>query len=191
MTGGHKALARRRRQLAALVALPAAAAACALVLLQLWHWRSPDHPLFARPFAYSLAEAIERDDVVTAYEFIRAGQDPGELIAVRHPVLTGSRTVLMPPLVWAVAVQSRQAVLMLLAYSERSDRTTGQRAVCLAEALGHAEIAQLLRTHGADAASPCPAPAEAERGLLLSCVAAQSSGAGTGHEPVDRPCPRA
>jgi hypothetical protein len=133
--------------------------ALGLVVAEGWRFRRPRSQLFVTPVAYSLADAIERDDVHRAYEFVRAGQNPTELIAVRHSVLTGGRFVLVSPLLWAVAVNSRQTVLMLLGFGARMDRATDRRAACLAEALGHEETARLLRLYG-DTPSPKPCPEE-------------------------------
>ena len=79
------------------------------------------------PFAYSLAEAIERDDVRRAYEFIRAGQDPNDLIAVRHPVLTAGQGVLVSPLLWSVASNRADSMRMLLGQGARMERAGQSR----------------------------------------------------------------
>ena len=154
---GLHQMARRRRLLALLVAAPAITSLLGPVALEGWRLRRPDSQLFVTPIAYSLADAIERDDVQRAYEFVREGQDPNELIAVRHPVLTGGRQVLVPPLLWAVAVNSRQAVLMLLGFGARMDRAMDRRVACLADALGHDETARLIRLYGGTTPpGPCP-----------------------------------
>lgn len=148
-------LAPRRRRLALLMAVPTVMTALGLSAIEGWRLLRPKSPLVASPFVYSLAEAIESADVQRAYEFIRAGQDPNELIGVRHPVLTGGRWVLVSPLLWAVATQKELAVLMLLGFGARMDRAADSRAACLAEALGNEEIAHLLRVYGA---APSPEP---------------------------------
>jgi len=78
----------RRRRLAALVAAPAVIVALGLVGLEVWRSVWPRASLFAPPFASSLAEAIATGNLQHAYEYVRAGQDPNQRIAVRHPVLT-------------------------------------------------------------------------------------------------------
>ena len=121
----------------------------------------PESQPAVTPFAYSLADAIERDDVQRAYTFIRGGQDPNDLIAVRHPVLTEGREVLASPLLWAVATNSRQSVLMLFGFGARMDRPADRRAPCLAEALGHSEMAELVRRYGGTTSTdPCPPASE-------------------------------
>lgn len=167
MTGRPRQLARRRRVLALLIAAPTMLTALGLSAMEGWRFHQPSSQLFVTPFVYSLADAIERDDVQRAYEFIRAGQDPNDLIAARHPVLTGGRSVLVSPLLWAVAMNSRESALMLLGFGARMDRVPDSRAACLAEALGNTEIARLLRLYG-DAPSPdaCPERQTSEAPLL-------------------------
>jgi len=150
-------LDRRMRLLVLLMGTPALLTAFSLGALEAWRVRKPESPLFATPFVYSLADAIERDDVRRAHEFIRAGHGPSDAIAVRHPVLTGGRTLLVSPLVWAAAMNSKQSALMLLGFGARIDRATDSQAACLAEALGHAEMAGLLRDYGMKPPHPCPA----------------------------------
>ena len=114
----------------------------------------PPTDAVATPFVYSLADAIGQDDVQRAYAFIREGQDPNEPIAVSHPVLTQGRQVLVPPLTWAIAMNSRRSVLMLLGHGAQADGTMA----CVADALGHNEIAELLRQYGnTRSTTPCPA----------------------------------
>lgn len=140
--------ARRRRVLASLLGAPAILTIAGVIGLEGWRIARPQSDLFTTPFVYSLAEAIERDDVQRAYEFVRAGQDPDAPITVRHPVLTGGRPVAVPPLLWAVAVNSRESVLMLLGFGAQLDGPVAHRAVCLADALGHADMATVLTIHG-------------------------------------------
>ena len=149
-------LARRMRLLAVLIGAPAILAATTLTVLEGWRLSRPQSELFVTPFAYSLAEAIERDDVRRAYAFIRAGQDPNEPIAVRHRSLTADRVVQVSPLVWAVAVNSRSSVLLLLGFGARMDRAPEDRAACLAKALGNSGMAELLRRYGDAGAITCP-----------------------------------
>ena len=109
------------------------------------------------PFAYSLAEAIANDDTPQAYDFIRDGQDPNGFIAARDPVLTGGRDLLISPLVWAVATQREQSVLMLLGFGARAERPMDRKAACLAERLGNARLASVLRTYSdQESMAACP-----------------------------------
>ena len=138
------------------MAVPAVVAAVALLALEGWRLASPESSLFVAPRA-SFADAIGRGDVSQAYDRLRAGQSPDDLIAVRHPVLTGGRGVLVSPLVWAVANGQRESALMLIAFGVRMNRAADRHAACLADALGHAELGRLLRVHGAPSTpDPCP-----------------------------------
>ena len=143
---------RRRLLIAAMLAAPALATALELCAVETTRLRDERSPLFAAPFAYSLADAIERNDVDGAFGFIRAGQDPNEPIAVRHPALTGGRSVLVTPLAWAVAMQQRDAVMMLVGYGAQPARVSG--LACLAETLGNHEMVRLLERYGAAAEGP-------------------------------------
>jgi len=117
----RRAVILRRRRLAALIGAPAVAVALGLAGVEVWRAIRPRSSLFARPFAYSLAEAIETGNVQHAYQYIRAGQDPNQPIAVRHPVLTKNQWVLVSPLEWAAATDQRDVVRMLLGYGARPD----------------------------------------------------------------------
>lgn len=139
------------------MAAPAFAAAMGLVALEAWRAQAPESPLFSTPFAYSLAEAIEGDDVARAYAFIRAGQDPNAPIAVRAS-LTGDRQVPLAPLLWAVTTDAKQSVRMLLGYGARFDAQTQRAAMCIATSMRREQMIDLLRHFGAgDPAPPCPA----------------------------------
>jgi hypothetical protein len=172
-SGGPQQTERRRRLLVALVAAPAVMTALGLCAMEGWRFR-PATSRSSLVSSATLADAIERDDVQRAYAFLRAGQNPNELIAAVHPVLTGGRFVLVSPLVWAVAMNSRQNVLMLLGFGARLDRATDSRAACLADELGHEEIARLLRVYG-DPRPPTPCPArKVGEPSLLSLLAGSS-----------------
>jgi len=146
---------RRTRLLALLVGVPALMTALGVCTIETWRWVRPSSPLFAPPAAASMADAIASHDVRGAYEFIRAGQDPNDLIAVRDQVLTGGRRVEMLPLLWAIATQSDEAVAMLVGFGARLDAVTKRQAVCLAEQLGRADIVRLLQLAHPDAHEPC------------------------------------
>jgi len=161
---------RRRQIFAAAMAAPAIVVALGVIVIEVTRWQRPSSPLFASPVVYSLADAIADDDVQAAYGFIRAGQNPNELIAVRHPSLTAGRSVLTSPLLWAVATQKKNAVLMLLGYGSRMERPADKRAACLADVLHDEEIASLLRTYaGALAREQCR-PSDTATAPLLSFV---------------------
>jgi len=150
---------RRRSVIAWLMAAPAVLMALTMCTVEGWRVLEPDSRLFATPFVYSLADAIEQNDVQRAYEFVRDGHDPGQPIAVQHPVLTGGKPALVPPLVWAAATGSRDTLRMLLGFSARVDQRIADSALCAAQASGNNEIAGLLIRYGsATPAATCPPP---------------------------------
>jgi hypothetical protein len=108
-------------------------------------------------FLYSPADAIARGDLDATYEFIRKGWDPDQLIAAGDDTLTRGRTVLVSPLVWAVAQRQRDIVGELLAFGAHVDRSANRTAPCVADAIGDADLADLLRKYsGAIAPDECP-----------------------------------
>ena len=135
---------------------PAVLVAMAIAGVELWRAEHPGSPLFATPVAYSLAEAIQRDDVRRAYEFIRGGQNPNDVIPASDAILTGGRTVLVSPLEWAVANGSRKSALMLIGFGATVDQGADRGALCLADALGSAAMASLLRTYVRGTEKRCP-----------------------------------
>ena len=150
-----RAVTRRHHWLAALIAAPALIVALGITGLEAWRAIQPRSSLFALPFAYSLTDALATGNVQHAYQYIRAGQDPNALIAVRHPDLTHSRWVLTSPLLWAVAVGNVDAVKLLLGYGARFDRVADRQAICLAETLGHRDILRVLSRHGEPSDRSC------------------------------------
>lgn len=171
MTPQHDrpSLDRRASLLALMLGLPAIITACGVTAIETWRSVRPSSPLFAASAAASFADAIAGDDVYGAYEFIRAGQNPNDAIAVRHPVLTGGRQVEVLPLLWAVATQSEGAVAMLMGFGARLDPATTRSAVCLADQLDRADIVQLLQLSERDASpEPCPIRRRDDMALLLT-----------------------
>lgn len=134
----------RVRILAVVMALPTLGAALMVLSVEAWRLRAPESPLFVTPFAYSLADAVARDDVQRAFTFIRAGQDPNVPIMVRDLAITGDRTVQLSPLLWAVATDARQSFHMLLGYGARWDLATERAAVCIARAWEHEQMIEVL-----------------------------------------------
>ncbi|NOT26966.1 MAG: hypothetical protein HOP16_12775 [Acidobacteria bacterium] len=161
---GHPPLAARRRRdvLLLLVGAPAFITALGIASLELWRLSSPDSRAFSSPAAASLAEAIARDDVNRAYDFIRGGEDPNAPLLVEHPALTGGRKVRVAPLIWAVATDADRSLQMLLGFGARVDAKTIRQARCLAEQLGHTRLVRSLEKHGENLANdePCPRPGE-------------------------------
>jgi hypothetical protein len=109
-------------------------------------------------FTYSPADAIARGDLDATDEFIRKGWDPDQLIAAGDDTLTRGRRVLVSPLVWAVAKHQRDIAGELLAFGAHVDRSGNRIAPCVADAIGDADLADLLRKYpGAIAPKECPA----------------------------------
>jgi hypothetical protein len=150
---------RRGSLIAWLMAAPAVLMALTMCAIEGWRVLQPESRLFATPFVYSLADAIEQNDVQRAYEFVRDGHDPEQLIAVQHALLAGGRPALVAPLEWAAATGSRETLLMLLGFSARVDQRIADRALCAAHASGNGQIAELLIRYGSAApTATCPPP---------------------------------
>lgn len=132
----------------ALMALPVLVTTLAVGATDVWRWRRPA-AAFGGRVAYSFADAVEHGDgLMDVYAFIRDGQDPNAPIPVRHPSLTGDRQVLVSPLLWAVAMQRNDVALMLLGLGSRPEKTADRMSACVADALGNADLAALLRHYG-------------------------------------------
>jgi hypothetical protein len=158
MTVDHPESNRRQHVIAASMIVAMAILAASVAVVEIERWRNPRSRLFADRTFYSLAEAIQADDVEGAYAFLRAGANPNDVIEVRDPVLTRGRSVLASPLVWAVSTQRRGAVMMLLAHGARVESDADKAASCLADELGNADLAALLRKYGNTLPSDrCPA----------------------------------
>lgn len=154
--------ARTHRLLAALLVVPAIVGALAIVTVEAWRQYRPRSFYFNPPFVYSLADAIAGDDPKAAYEFIRAGADPNAPIAVRDLLLTGDRTLVVSPVVWAVAAESDSSLLMLLGFGARAHPHNSRSVACLAEAMGNRRMADFVRTYGHVPQPPCPESQQVE-----------------------------
>jgi hypothetical protein len=148
---------RRPLVLAGMLATGPILAAAAVVALEVLRAFQPQSPLFAPPRRETLAEAIQADDPLAAFAFVRSGQDPDALVAVRDVRWTADQWVLVSPLMWAVASDSPNSVLMLLTAGARLPHEQDRRAACFAEALGHESSARVLRAHAPrQLPQPCP-----------------------------------
>jgi hypothetical protein len=167
MTVDHVERNRRQQLIATGMMVAMAILALAVVVVEIERWRNPASRLFAEPTFYSLADAIQADDVNGAYAFLRAGANPNDPIAVRDPALTRGRSVLASPLLWAVATEHRNSVLMLLGHGARIESDADKAASCLADELGNADLAALLRQYGNTLPRDrCPAPRDRTAPLL-------------------------
>jgi hypothetical protein len=153
--------------IAVMLALPAVLSAVGVSAVEGLRALRPSSSLFAKPSYYSLADAIRAGDLLRAHEFIRAGQDPNGLVEVRDADLTKGRTILVSPLLWAVANGKTNVVLMLFGYGARIDRHSDKMAACLADAFGNAEMSSVLRRYAsALPREQCPAAPPSEPSLL-------------------------
>jgi len=160
-------LERRQQVVAVGIIAAMATLALAVVLIEVERWRQPLSRLFAYPSYSSLADAIAADDVEATYALLRAGASANDAIVVRDPALTRGRSVPVSPLVWAVATQHRSPVLMLLAHGARIESDADKAASCLADEVGNAELAALLRKYGNTLPrEKCPAPRDPAAPLL-------------------------
>jgi hypothetical protein len=166
----------RLARMAAVVAVPALAAAIALPVVEVYRLVQPDAPLFGGPVPSSLTEAITRGHPVErAYAFIHAGQDPNVPVAVNAPDYTDGQTVMVSPLVLAVAAGQGNTALMLLNFGARLDLPQNRLAPCLAQAIGNQEVIGILTRYGGPAPPvPCPAPRADAPTMLLAWIDTQA-----------------
>ncbi len=155
MTTGFRRLGRDRL-VALVLAGPTLASAIGLIGVEAYRRRNPASPLFITPASASLAATIQRQDALATYELLRGGRDPRQPIAVSHPTLTGGRTVLVPPLVWAAAVSNQQVAALLLTFGPPIDAATRRRAACVAARFDNDEIVDTIALFGA-ITPPCHA----------------------------------
>lgn len=137
-----RALARRWPE--AVVAAPALSIAVMLMGLDSGYGVTPD-ATHRQHRAASLASAIAGgESVETVYGFVRAGDDPDQLVHVAIDGLTGGGDVEVSPLVLAVATRDQNVVQMLLGFGVRPDRPQNRLAWCLALALQEPAIAAAI-----------------------------------------------
>lgn len=149
---------------ALLMGLPAIAVALGICVIEVKRPAAPTS---------TFAEAIAAGDDRTVYELVRAGRDPAASVAVSDPALTGGRTLVVPPLLWAVATQQNQIVPLLISLGAGLDDASRHRAACMATKLGNEEVALVLT---ADAASPCPVVPDTDPILIWLVGPAGSAG---------------
>jgi hypothetical protein len=153
----RRTIHRRSLVLIGILAAGSILAAAVVVTLETLRALQPQSPLFASPPRETLAQAIQADDPLAAFAFVRAGQDPDALVAVRDARWTADQWVLVSPLMWAVTSDSSNSVLMLLTAGARLPHEQDRRAACFAEALGHPSLGQLLRAYAPhQLPQPCP-----------------------------------
>ena len=156
---------RSRTLVATLAALPIVASAGVLIALETARGLRPQVELFAPPAAASLAEALDKGDLVQAHA--RLAREPGVLLWVSHPDLTGGASTLVSPLLWAAGTGNDDAVRMLLGMGYDMSRGSDRYAACLARTAGKTNTAELLLAYGHPPGVDCPPP-EAGRPPLLA-----------------------
>ena len=159
MTAGEASRLVKRRVilLVMMVAVPAVLTAAFVIGIEGYRRLQPGAPLFAAPSHDSLADAIAGDDIFGTYAFMRAGQNPDGLIPVRDQMWTGGAWMLVSPIIWAVANNADDSVLVLLTAGAQLSNQQDRRAACMAEALGRTRVAQQLRAYAPhQLPQPCP-----------------------------------
>ena len=149
-------ITRSRTLVAVLAALPIVASAAMLITLETTRGLRPRADLFAPPAAASLAEALDQGDLVQAHALLE--REPGVLLWVSHPALTGGRSTLVSPLLWAAGTGNDDAVRMLLGMGYDISRGSDRYAACLARAAGKTNTAELLMAYGHPPGVDCPPP---------------------------------
>jgi hypothetical protein len=144
-----------RTLVTALAALPVVVSAAVLVAVETARGLHPQSHLFARPAAPSLAEALDSGDLIQAHALLE--REPGVLLWVSHPALTGGTSTLVSPLLWAAGTGNDDAVRMLLGMGHDMSRGSDRYAACLARAAGKTNTAELLVAYGNPPDTSCPA----------------------------------
>jgi hypothetical protein len=140
---------------AALAALPIVLGAAGLAVLEAHRALDPRSELFSPPPAGSLAAALDGGDLLQAHALLR--REPGALLYVSDPRLTGGASILVSPLLWAAATGNDDAVRMLLGMGQNLSRGADRFAACLARHIGKTHTAELLLAYGHPPHASCPA----------------------------------
>jgi hypothetical protein len=161
----NRRLLHRQRLAAMLIALPAIVAALGVGILE-GRAIVRDEP----SQALSFTDAVRADALAEALQYVRSGQDPNKAVSYRDDQVTGDRTVLVTPLLIAVAHNRENMVMLLMSFGARLDAPGNAYAVCLANRLGNERLGQMiLRDAGLDASpADCPEPDPAASAPLLA-----------------------
>ena len=139
---------------ALLVAVPAILGGLGSLVLEGARFTRPADPLFVPPVARSFQEAIVSGDAESAYDFIRARQDPNAPLDVPLPAANGT-VARITPLTLSVAARQTNVVLMLLSHGVRPESPGNELARCLAAELGDRELLAIL-TRAIPVPPECP-----------------------------------
>lgn len=162
-----------RRELVAplLVAAPAVLVACLLVALEVN--RVMEERVRPAMDINSFARALRSGDYERAFEYLRdTGSDANNPIPFRDAELTGSREIMVTPLLIAVATRVDNTVRMLMGAGIRIDAPGNRFALCLANQIGDTTIASVIMHDGGPAAKTvtCPAAPPSPEARLLAFV---------------------
>jgi hypothetical protein len=140
---------------ALLIALPALLGAGALVAIETWRGTRQELP--PQPaVTVTFADALRSRDVVYAFAWIVAGQDPNQLITFKDPILTDDRLLDLAPMQIAAAKRDSDMVMMLLSFGALAELPANRLAACVAEANGDQRLARLIRDAAGPWEGPCP-----------------------------------
>jgi len=143
--------------MAALIGAPAIVAVLGLTAIEGYRLIQPVSPLFGDAPA-SLAESITRGyGVEYSYRFIRAGQNPNNVVVVDSENYTNGTSITVSPLMLAVAAHDDNTASMLLNFGARLDLPQNRFARCLAEEIGDKAMLRIIDRHGGhELTPPCP-----------------------------------
>ena len=151
-----------RTMVGALAAFPIAVAVAVLVGLETRRGLDPQSDLLAP--ATSLVEALDRGNLVQARALLE--REPGVLLWVSHPALTGGTSTLVSPLLWAAGTGNDDALRLLLGMGYDMSRGADRYAACLARAVGKTTAAELLLAYANPPKTSCPSLNAGEPPLL-------------------------
>ncbi len=154
-----------------LLAVPMLIGAVGLLGLEGYRIARPDSVLFVEPPQPSLVDAVRADALESAHAFLLAKTDPNQVVAFADETLTGGRTVMVSPLMVAVAARNGGPALMLLAFGAGMDLPQNARAACLAQELNETALAEAIRRDGRPALVPvCSPPLSSSVAPLLRYI---------------------
>ena len=123
------------------------------------------------PAFESMADAIRHGEVEDAYSFVSAGTDPNAPLQFSDTELTSGHSVMISPLMLAVASNKENTVMMLLSFGARMDLPQNEMAGCLATRLGYGDLAAMIRRDGRPLGQiTCPEPPSDAPAPLLAYV---------------------
>src|SRR5262249_46297547 len=141
--------------IALMIGAPAIVVALILTAIEGYRFVQPTSELFGEAPA-SLAESITRGyGVEYSYRFIRAGQNPNDLVLVDSENYTDGRSINVSPLMLAVAAHDENTVSMLLNFGARLDLPQNRSARCLADEIGDQAVIRIIDRHGGSVRPTC------------------------------------